>query len=120
MDGIGVVQYMRQHPDRLRRRVRRGIPPQYRWQVWKAAVHLEVHSHIRELDYASLSKRDNDWTAVIEIDIARTFPELKSFDQTNQNQLWRVLNAYASYNPTLGYCQGMNFVAGLLLIVSNF
>jgi len=120
IDGIGVARYMRQHPDRFRRRVRRGIPPQYRWEVWKAAVELKKHDKILALDYKSLSTRENQWTNVIEIDIARTFPELKSFGQDHQKQLWRVLNAYASYNPTLGYCQGMNFVAGLLLLVSKF
>jgi len=120
MEGIGILPYIRAHPDRFRRRVRRGIPPQYRWEVWKAAMHLQTHEDILALDYRSLSSRNNPWTSVIEIDITRTFPELKSFGQNHQNQLWRVLNAYASHNPDLGYCQGMNFVAGLLLLVSNF
>lgn len=118
--GTGIPQLMRSHPDRLRRRVRRGIPQQYRWQVWKACVHLQDHKHILALDYASLSTRKNAWTSLIEIDIARTFPELKFFNQEHQLQLWNVLNAYASYNADLGYCQGMNFVAGLLLIISDF
>jgi len=120
IEGVGISNYIRAHPDRFRRRVRRGIPQQYRWQVWKAAVHLQAHEHILALDYGQLCIHSNAWTSVIEIDIARTFPELKSFGQNHQNQLWRVLNAYASYNPDLGYCQGMNFVAGLLLLVSNF
>ncbi len=29
--------------------------------------------------------------------------------------LLRVLRAYAVYDPEVGYCQGMNFLAGLLL-----
>merc|ERR1719247_2264224 len=57
---------------------------------------------------------------MIEIDIGRTFPELKTFAESQQQQLLRVLNAYAGYNPRVGYCQGMNFVAGLLLLVSDF
>lgn len=119
-EGDGIAQYRRAHPDRFLRRVRRGIPPQFRWQVWKAAVNLSEQEHILSQDYPSLSTRLNDWTHQIAIDIGRTFPELHSFAQDQQHQLWRVLNAYASYNPTLGYCQGMNFVAGLLLLVSNY
>lgn len=28
----------------------------------------------------------------------------------------RVLLAYAEHNPAVGYCQGLNFIAGLLLL----
>lgn len=120
VEGVGISQYMRTHPDRFRRRVRRGVPAQFRWEVWKAALHLNTHDVILSQDYPSLSSRQNEWTKTIEIDIARTFPDLKSFGEVQQKKLWRVLNAYASYNPGLGYCQGMNFVCGLLLIVSDF
>jgi len=113
----GISQYMRAHPDRFHRRVRRGIPPQFRWQVWKAAVRLEDFE--RPKGYQSLSTRENPWTARIQIDVSRTFPELKSFDLDQQQRLLRILNAYAGHNPAIGYCQGMNYVAGLLLLVSD-
>jgi hypothetical protein len=118
--GIGIYEFIRLHPDRFLRRVRRGIPPQFRWEVWKAALHLHKQEHILAQDYKKLSTQDNAHTKQIEIDIARTFPDLKTFAQEQQQKLLRVLNAYAAYNPKLGYCQGMNFVAGLLLLVSNF
>mmetsp|Transcript_83693 Transcript_83693/g.202992 ORF Transcript_83693/g.202992 Transcript_83693/m.202992 type:complete len:485 (-) Transcript_83693:215-1669(-) len=114
---MGISQYMRAHPDRFHRRVRRGIPSKFRWQVWKAAVHLEDFEMPK--DYQSLSTRENPWTPCIEIDISRTFPELKSFDSSQQQRLLRILNAYAGHNPGVGYCQGMNYVAGLLLLVSD-
>jgi len=110
--------YMRLHPDRFHRRVRRGIPTRFRWQVWKAAVRLDERALPQE-EYSELSTRRNAWTPLIEIDIRRTFPELPSFDGVQQQRLLRVLNAYASHNPDVGYCQGMNFIAGLLLLVSN-
>jgi hypothetical protein len=30
-----------------------------------------------------------------------------------------VLSAYSVYNPDVGYCQGMNFVAALLLLTAS-
>ena len=66
-----------------------------------------------------LKERENKWTASIVIDVPRTFPDIKSFDEEQQQRLKRVLNAYAGSNPEIGYCQGMNYVAGLLLLVSD-
>jgi len=119
MMDTGIQSYMRQHPSRFHRRVRRGIPQRFRWQVWKEAVRL--HDAQLPEDYNALANSVNDWSAAIEIDITRTFPDLRnpSFDGKQQQRLYRVLNAYASHNPDVGYCQGMNFVAGLLLLVSN-
>lgn len=120
MIDMGISQYMRTHPDRFHRRVRRGIPQRFRWQVWKAAVRLHECERLpKPGDYPTLSQRENNWTPLIEIDISRTFPELRSFDANWQQRLLRVLNAYAGFNPRVGYCQGMNFVAGLLLLVSD-
>eukprot|EP00775_Hariotina_reticulata_P008509 gene8509-8691_t len=55
--------------------------------------------------------------ADIEKDISRTFPNMKRFATAEgQEALRRVLLAYAAYDPEVGYCQGLNFVAGLLLM----
>lgn len=117
MVDMGIQRYIELHPDRFYRRVRRGIPPRYRWQVWKTAVRVQDADLPR--DYDELASKDNSWTQQIDIDIGRTFPELKAFGPEHQRRLKRILNAYASHNPDLGYCQGMNYVAGLLLLVSD-
>ncbi|KAK9172253.1 Rab-GTPase-TBC domain protein [Cryptosporidium meleagridis] len=70
-------------------------------------------------DYAA--KFLNKYSPLISIDVPRTFPELNIFrDQASQECLFRVLNATANHIPDVGYCQGMNFIAALLLITSNF
>lgn len=70
-------------------------------------------------DYAA--KFLNKYSPLISIDVPRTFPELNIFrDQASQECLFRVLNATANHIPDVGYCQGMNFIAALLLIISNF
>merc|ERR1719401_674834 len=52
---------------------------------------------------------------MIKNDVERSLLE----NALDQQALFRVLNAYASSKPTIGYCQGMNLVAGLLLRVSS-
>lgn len=53
----------------------------------------------------------------IEKDVHRTFPNTRRFhSEEGQAQLRNVLRAYASYDPDVAYCQGMNFLTGLLLM----
>lgn len=118
----GLPEYIQAHPDRFRRRARRGVPPAFRWRVWKAAVGLEdAKSRPGALphNYDELCRKPNKWTPLIEIDICRSFPELKTFDSEQEQRLLRLLNGFANHRPEVGYCQGMNFVAGLLLLVSE-
>ena len=52
----------------------------------------------------------------IGLDLERTFPEAPQGDlKPLLAKLKKVLFAYTKRNPTVGYCQGMNFVAGRLL-----
>jgi hypothetical protein len=36
--------------------------------------------------------------------------------RVGEDALRNILSAYASHNPTVGYCQGMNFLAATLLL----
>ncbi|KAG0463730.1 hypothetical protein HPP92_019799 [Vanilla planifolia] len=46
-----------------------------------------------------------------------TFPGHPALDEDGRNALRRLLTAYARHNPSVGYCQAMNFFAGLLLLL---
>jgi len=49
----------------------------------------------------------------------RTFPSYKYFSQATQlgqDSLERLLHAYAVKDCEVGYCQGLSFVAGMILI----
>mmetsp|Transcript_2392 Transcript_2392/g.2675 ORF Transcript_2392/g.2675 Transcript_2392/m.2675 type:complete len:274 (+) Transcript_2392:25-846(+) len=61
--------------------------------------------------YNTLALPDNIDTK-IRNDIHRTFHH---FNKTKQEGLYQVLRAYAHFNPDVGYCQGMNFIAGVIL-----
>ncbi|OQR81810.1 hypothetical protein THRCLA_11379, partial [Thraustotheca clavata] len=52
----------------------------------------------------------------IDADIHRTIgPEETDWSDQHTQKLRNVLVAYASHNPTLGYCQGLNYVVARLL-----
>ncbi|CAM6094880.1 unnamed protein product [Calypogeia fissa] len=57
------------------------------------------------------------WTNQIEKDLPRTFPGHPALDEDGRNALRRLLTAYARHNPSVGYCQAMNFLAGLLFLL---
>jgi TBC1 domain family member 6 len=64
------------------------------------------------------SQYQADLVEVIKIDIPRTFPENIYFDM-HKNELFNVLIAFAHQNSSIGYCQGLNYIAGLILIVTK-
>lgn len=58
----------------------------------------------------------------IALDLQRSFPTHRSLMGESpeaiegQAKLFRVLLAYAKYNPNIGYCQGMSYLAAVLLM----
>ena len=54
-------------------------------------------------------------------DLPRTFPQHSSYEiPTGLGEaLKRVLVTYASYNPSVGYCQSMNFIVAVFLLVAD-
>ena len=61
---------------------------------------------------------------VILKDINRTFPNYVYFNKGKygyygQYALYRVLGKFSTQFPTVGYCQGMNYVVGYLLMISG-
>ncbi|XP_037407241.1 TBC1 domain family member 8B-like [Triticum dicoccoides] len=68
---------------------------------------------------ASQDLSSEKWKGQIEKDLPRTFPGHPALDEDGRNALRRLLTAYARHNPSVGYCQAMNFFAGLLLLLMS-
>lgn len=105
--------------DKLRNLVRsQGVPTRYRWRVWRAITGWA--SLCRPGAYERILQRQPDRKTVeaIEKDIDRTFPNIEEFDDGKKRQLANMLQALACLFPQVGYCQGMNFVAGFALLAS--
>ncbi|CAF1398107.1 unnamed protein product [Adineta ricciae] len=56
---------------------------------------------------------------VIRRDISRTYPQYDFFKEKHglgQESLFNVIKAYSLYDREVGYCQGIAFIVGLLLM----
>jgi hypothetical protein len=114
-------------PNRLASSVRRlvadGVPAVAREHVWlilSGGLHL---MRTRRPDYASHFPEaflKCSHLELIDLDISRTFQgypqwRVKRYDVSTR----RILAAYAMRNPSVGYCQGLSYIVGLLVTVVN-
>ncbi|XP_043699290.1 TBC1 domain family member 8B-like [Telopea speciosissima] len=122
--------------------VRGGVPMALRGELWQAFVGVKarrVDGYYQDLlatednarfdkDFVSASNStskgsntdhsaNEKWKGQIEKDLPRTFPGHPALDEDGRNALRHLLTAYARHNPSVGYCQAMNFFAGLLLLL---
>ncbi|KAL3502652.1 hypothetical protein ACH5RR_037101 [Cinchona calisaya] len=107
----------------LKRLIRKGIPPNLRPKVWftmsgaakkKSTV---PESYYNDLTTAVLDKV-TPATKQIDQDLPRTFPGHPWLDTPEGHAaLRRILVAYSFRDSYVGYCQGLNYVAALLLLV---
>ncbi|KAL6980432.1 hypothetical protein U1Q18_022072 [Sarracenia purpurea var. burkii] len=130
--------------DELECLVRGGVPMALRGELWQAFVGVRarrVEKYYQDLLGEEINSRDTmeqrslqsentffvsntdsisapeKWKGQIEKDLPRTFPGHPALDEGGRNALRRLLTAYARHNPSVGYCQAMNFFAGLLLLL---
>ncbi len=70
--------------------------------------------------YPNLKQLKTNENAALEIrkDVHRTFPDIVFFQEPlkGQKKLFNILNALAQKNVKTGYIQGMNFLAGTILL----
>ena len=65
-------------------------------------------------------KDKEDFETLIERDLRRTFPHHPSFKSSKGiDKMRRLLVAYSYHDPTVGYCQGMPFIVGILALYMN-
>lgn len=112
-----VIAKRRVYQSSLESLVRRGIPYHLRPVVWKHLVRIDTK--ILTESYPQLIETYTSFEKQILRDSTRTFPEhdmFKGQDSPGLERLRNVIHAYAVYDPEVGYCQGLGFVAGLLLM----
>ncbi|XP_077201598.1 TBC1 domain family member 2A isoform X1 [Paroedura picta] len=108
----------------LKSLLRCGVPVEHRQRVWRWIVSHRVQ-HIRSPGhYKDLLKQcevaEHPASRQIELDLPRTLTNNKHFTSPTSQlvpKLRRVLLAFSRHNPTIGYCQGLNRLAAVALLV---
>ncbi|XVF07994.1 hypothetical protein REPUB_Repub06bG0187000 [Reevesia pubescens] len=115
--------------EELKSLVHGGVPKDLRGEVWQAFVGVKarrVERYYEDLlaqEYYDDDQQSNSsgvfrkWKTQIEKDLPQTFPGHPALNDNGRDSLRRLLLAYARHKPYVGYCQAMNFFAGLLLLV---
>lgn len=103
-----------------------GIPVAYRHKIWtecSGASSLKIPGYYEDLltqppPSDSTDEHDDALvTAQIEMDITRTLTDNVFFRSgPGKQKLRQVLIAYSRRNREVGYCQGMNMIAAMLLL----
>ncbi|KAF9949474.1 hypothetical protein BGZ70_001763 [Mortierella alpina] len=104
-------------PHLLAARVRQGLPAKLRGLIWQSMS--QASSTYLETMYTQLLKEHSPYERIIQRDLARTFPQIDMFKEEGgkgQEMLRNVLKAYSLYDPHVGYCQGLGFLVGPLLM----
>lgn len=117
-------------PERIKKSIIEGIPDSLRGEIWcllcevkktKAKHSEDLYSKLIDLDNPEDEHR-------IQKDVTRTFtnyPVMSSETEQQENswntkdaedQLFNILLAYANYDTQVGYVQGLNYIAAMLLM----
>ncbi|XP_018593493.1 TBC1 domain family member 1 isoform X5 [Scleropages formosus] len=112
--------------EKIHMAVGQGVPRHHRGEIWKFLseqylLRQQVPSRHpeRETPYKELLKQLTSQQHAILIDLGRTFPTHPYFAAqlgAGQLSLYNLLKAYSLLDPEVGYCQGLSFVAGVLLL----
>ncbi|XP_042685505.1 TBC1 domain family member 2A isoform X6 [Centrocercus urophasianus] len=106
----------------LKSLIRSGIPVEHRQRVWKWIVSQHcsyLPDHYQRLLRQSKST-EHPACRQIELDLPRTLTSNRHFSSPTSQlipKLRRVLLAFSWHNPAIGYCQGLNRLAAVALLV---
>uniref|UniRef100_A0A667ZIY9 TBC1 domain family member 4 n=1 Tax=Myripristis murdjan TaxID=586833 RepID=A0A667ZIY9_9TELE len=103
-----------------------GVPKNRRGEVWLLLCHqhrlrhrLPPRQQAPDTPYHDLLKQLTAQQHAILVDLGRTFPTHQYFSAqlgAGQLSLYNLLKAYSLLDTEVGYCQGISFVAGVLLL----
>ena len=104
-------------PTLLSNKIQKGIPPPLRGVVWQSMSGARDSG--LEAMFERFSGESSPYEGLIGKDLGRSFPGVDMFrdpEGEGQRMLGRVLKCFSLYDTKIGYCQGLAFLVGPLLM----
>ncbi len=104
-------------PTLLSNKIRKGVPPPLRGVVWQSMAGSRDSALEEQFD--RFCGELSPYEGIIGKDLGRSFPGVDMFrdpEGDGQRMLGRVLKCYSLHEPRIGYCQGLAFLVGPLLM----
>ncbi|KAK5693138.1 hypothetical protein LTR97_010614 [Elasticomyces elasticus] len=98
-------------------KIRAGIPPPLRGVVWQSMS--GARDRALEEAFDTLQHESSPYEGIINKDVGRSFPGVELFKDAEgegQKSLGRVLKCFSLHDTSIGYCQGLGFLVGPLLM----
>ena len=107
---------------KFKKLVANGSPSSIRNILWMLIANIDIHDN-NDISLNELMQTENIEPKIddqIQKDLYRTYFPNETYTNEQLNQLYNLLKIFAIHNKEIGYCQGMNFIAKFILIISNY
>ena len=120
---MGINEFFEYQNSKFIQRLIKGPPDCFRWTSWCVINYLPIYRNFETYQKFLYKDLEIENKNRIIRDIQRTF-NFGKIDKKNlrkkETSLYNVLKAFWNIDKEVGYCQGMNLIAGFLLIISDF
>ena len=120
---MGINEFFVCQKSKFISRLIKGPPDCFRWTAWCVVNYLPSYRNLETYQKFLYKELETENKNRIIRDIQRTFNfgkiERKKL-RKRETSLYNVLKAFWNIDKEVGYCQGMNLIAGFMLIVSDF
>ena len=120
---MGINEFFETQNSKFIKRLIKGPPDCFRWAAWCIVNFLPNNRNLETYQKFLYKELETENKNRIIRDIQRTF-NFGKIDKKKlrkkETSLYNVLKAFWNIDKEVGYCQGMNLIAGFMLIISDF
>lgn len=115
----GLERYKKMLKRTFRDFLYKGLSTKKRIDYWTTVTKIKIKKIMNKCKYQNYVKQKSEYETDIIMDIERTYPLFTYFKHgyDGYNQLLNVLKAISHEFNDIGYCQGMNFISAVILLI---